>query len=164
MSRTGPVRARRIEVTEEIRAFDTLAEADYSAAWEVMISAGDRRSAEQWARAIFEGAPRALRAFVVTGWIAGLRLRLGPRRSPDYVLGWTVVTTTPDLVILSVQSWMMTAHLMVSVEEKRVVLGSFVRYEKRGASALWSTVQPLHHQILPYLFGRASSRSQLLAT
>jgi len=74
------------------------------------------------------------------------------------------VTTTPDLVILSVQSWMMTAHLMVSVEEKRVVLGSFVRYEKRGASALWSTVQPLHHQILPYLFGRASSRSQLLAT
>jgi len=158
------VRARRIEVTDEIRAFDTLAQPDYAAAWEVMISSRDRRSAEEWARATFEGAPRALRAFVVAGWIAGLRLRLGPRPSPDHVLGWTVVTTTPDLVILSVESKMLgTAHLMVSVEESRVILGSFVRYEKRGARQLWSTVQPLHHEILPYLFGRAASRSQLPA-
>jgi hypothetical protein len=68
------------------------------------------------------------------------------------------------LVILSVESKMLgTAHLMVSVEESRVILGSFVRYEKRGARQLWSTVQPLHHEILPYLFGRAASRSQLPA-
>ncbi len=155
------VRARRVGVTAEVRAVGTLAGRDYAAAWEVMVAGGDTRSAEQWVRATFEGAPRALRVFIVVGWTAGLGLRLGPRPSADHVLGWKIVTKAPDLIVLSVPSVMLgTAHLLLRVEEPRVVLASFVRYEKRGARALWLVVTPLHHRILPYLLGHAASHPQ----
>jgi hypothetical protein len=161
MSRTSSAQARRIDVSEQIRALDTLAEPYYAAAWEVAIAEGDTRSAEQWARAAFEDSPWALRAFVVTGWTIGLGLRLGPRPSPDHVLGWKIATAAPDLIILSVQSAMLgTAHLVLHLDGSRAVLASFVRYEKRGARPIWSVVRPLHHLIIPYLLGRAASRPQ----
>lgn len=160
VSRVDAARARRIDASERLRAADTLAEPHYAAAWEVEIADRDTRSAEQWARATFEEAPRALRTFIVTGWRAGLGLRLAPRPSPNHVLGWKIATSATDLVILSVQSPLLgTAHLVFEVEGSRVVLGSFVRYEKRGARIIWAATQPLHHQIVPYLLARAA-RSQ----
>jgi hypothetical protein len=160
VSPAGSAHVRRIEAGDQIRALDTLADPDYAAAWEVAIADGDARSAEQWARLAFEDAPRALRAFIVAGWTFGLRLRLGPRPSPDHVLGWTIASAATDRIILSVQSGLLgTAHLVLQIEGSRIVLASFVRYEKRGARPIWSAVQPLHHQILPYLLGRAASRS-----
>jgi Protein of unknown function (DUF2867) len=160
VSRPGAAHARRIAVSEQIRALDTLAEPHYAAAWEVASAEGDARSPEQWARATFEDAPRALRAFIVAGWRVGLGLRLGPRPSPDHVLGWKIVSAGTDLIGLSVQSALLgTAHLMWQLEGSRVTLASFVRYEKRGARPIWWAVQPLHHRIVPYLLGRAASRS-----
>jgi hypothetical protein len=158
MSRSSSARARRIDVGDQARAFDTLAEPHYAAAWEVATADGDTRDAEQWARATFEDAPPALRRFIMTGWIAGLRLRLGPRASPDHVLGWRIVTTTPEVIILSVQSALIgTAHFVLNLEGSRVLLTNFVRYEKPAARPIWATVQPLHHQIVPYLLGHAAS-------
>lgn len=155
------MRARRIDPSEQLRALDTLGEPHYAAAWEVAIADGDTRSAEQWARATFEDAPRALRTFIVTGWTIGLGLRLGPRPSPNHVLGWKIATAATDLIVLSVQAALLgTAHLVFQVEGSRVVVGSFVRYEKRGARLIWAATQPLHHQIVPYLLGRAASRPQ----
>lgn len=151
---------RRIDVSEQTRAVDTLSEPDYGASWEVAPPGGDERSAEQWARATFEEAPNALRAFIVAGWSVGLGLRLGPRPSPDYVLGWRILTNTPDLIIMTVQSALLgTAHLVFEVESSRVRLTSFVRYEMRSARPIWSAVQPIHHQVVPYLLGRAASQS-----
>jgi hypothetical protein len=161
MSRDGSARARRIDVGAQIRALDTLVEPHYAAAWEVAFADGDARSAEQWARATFEDGPRALRAFIVAGWTAGLGFQLGPRPSPDHVLGWTIVTAAPDLIILSVRAALLgTAHIVLRVENARVVLASFVRYEKRMARPLWSVVQPVHHRTIPYLLGRAASHAQ----
>lgn len=161
MSRSSSAHARRIDVSERARALDPLTEPHYAASWEVAIADGDTRSAEQWARDIFEGAPPALRRFIVTGWIAGLRLTLGPRASPDHVLGWRIVTTTPELIILSVQSALIgTAHFVLHLEGSRVLLTNFVRYEKPAARPIWATVQPLHHRIVPYLFGHAASHSR----
>ena len=77
-------RAHRCEVTE---GADDLGRSDYASAFEVTIGEGDGRSPEQWARAVFEGAPTAIRWFVVFGWRYVLGLRLGPRSSPDYVAG-----------------------------------------------------------------------------
>jgi hypothetical protein len=154
-------RARRVDVSEQIRSVATLAKPHYAAAWEVAIADGDGRAAEQWARAVFEDAPRALRRLIVTGWTAGLGFRLGPRPSPDYVLGWRIVTVVPDLIILSVQSAQLgTAQLVLKLKSSRVVLASFVRYEKRRARSIWSAVQPVHHRLIPYLLGRAASHSQ----
>jgi hypothetical protein len=160
MSR-GSMRARRIEGTAQIPGADTAAGSHYAAAWEVSIPSGDARSAEQWARAVFEEAPRAIRSFVMVGWIAGLGLRLGPRPSTDHVIGWQIASAAPDQIVLRVRSALLgTGHLALRVERSRVVLGSFVRYEKRGARPIWAAVQPLHHLILPYLLGHAASHPQ----
>jgi hypothetical protein len=160
MSRTDSARARRIEPSKRIRAAETLVEPHYAAAWEVAIADGDARSAEQWARATFEDAPKALRAFVVVGWTAGLGLRLGPRPSPDHVLGWRILTAAPDSIVLDVASTLLgRAQIVLQIESARVALASFVRYEKRGARAIWSTIQPLHHRIVPYLLSRAATQS-----
>lgn len=157
MSGVRSPRARRVKVSEQRGALDTLAKAHYSAAWEVAIAEDDERSAQQWAEATFEEAPQPLRAFIVAGWIAGLGLHLGPRPSPDHILGWKIVTAAPELVVLGVRSALLgTARLVVAVDSSRVVLTSLVRYEKRGARPIWSTIQPVHHRVIPYLLRRAA--------
>jgi hypothetical protein len=156
-SRTRSVRARRVEVPDEIRALDTLLSRDYAAAWAAEVTDGEGCSAERWARATFEDAPHALRAFIVAGWTSFLGLRLGPRDSPDHVLGWRIVTDAPELIILESQFRFGTAHNLVRVDDSRVLLATFVRYEKRGGRTAWSVAAPLHHRIVPYLLGRAAS-------
>jgi hypothetical protein len=158
------VRARRVEATDEIRAIDTLDRPDYLAAWEAEVPMGAALSAEQWARAVFEDAPRELQAFIVAGWTAGLGLRLGPRPSVEHVLGWKITVNQPDLIILEVRFRFGTAHNVVRVENSRVQIASYVRNEKWGGRAAWALVAPLHQQILPYLLGRAASGSQHATT
>jgi Protein of unknown function (DUF2867) len=160
VTRPGSVRARRIEVTDEIRAADTLAEPDYGAAWEVPLEGGPTRSAEQWARATLEDAPRALRGFIVAGWVTVLGLRLGPRPSPDHILGWRYETNAADHIILEEQFRFGTAHNMVRVDGARVLFATFVRYDKWEGRPLWAIVAPLHHRIIPYLLGRAASHAK----
>jgi hypothetical protein len=149
--------ARRVEVTDEIAAGDTLVEPDYSGAFEVLITDADARSPEQWARATFEGAPRAVRWCLLLGWRAILGLRLGPPASPDHVLGWKIVTAAPEAITLEVRSGLVTAHKVLRIDGSRVILTTFVRYERRGAGALWSAIAPVHHRAEPYVLGRAAS-------
>jgi hypothetical protein len=157
MSLSRSVRAHRVEVTDES---DTLAEPDYASSFEVAIADTDVRSAEQWVRATFEGAPRALRWLVALGWRYFLGFRLGPRPSPAHVLGWRIATDTPDSILLELQSPFMTAHKVLRVEGSRVLTTTFVRYERRPARALWSVVAPIHHRTEPYLLGHAVSHPQ----
>jgi hypothetical protein len=65
----------RRSVPGEVRAIDPLAD----------MSSAKPRSPAQWARAIFEDAPVAMRWFLLLGWRAGLGLRLGPVHSPAHV-------------------------------------------------------------------------------
>src|SRR5438105_1184450 len=147
---------RRIAVTKDDRTDDLVAASNYAAAWEVAAAGANRRSAEEWARAIFEDAPPALRRFIVVGWIWGLGLRLGPRASPDHVLGWLIASRAPDRMILRVHSVVLgTAQFVLRVETSRIVLASLVRYDKPWAGAVWSLVKPLHHRIVPYLLAHA---------
>jgi hypothetical protein len=151
-----PGHARRIKLTEEVRALDTLADPDYWAAWEATVSSGDRRSAEQWARATFEGAPSALRAFIVAGWTVGLGFQLGPRPSPEHVLGWKIASSSPDLIILEAQFRYGVAHNLWWVDGSRVLAGTVVRYNKKAGRPVWAAVAPVHHRVIPYLLGRAA--------
>jgi hypothetical protein len=145
-------------VAEEIRAVDTLVKPDYAYACELTAPGPSQHSAEQWARAIFEGAPRPLRQAIVIGWTFVLGFRLGPRPSADHVLGWRIVTATHDVIILEVRFRLGTAHNVVRVEDTRVLLATFVRYETRGARAVWSAASVLHHRIIPYLLKHAALR------
>jgi hypothetical protein len=145
--------ARRVEVAEA----GTLPGAGYASAFEIARRATDTRSPEQWARAAWEGAPRPVRWFLVVAWKAGLGLRLGPRPSPDHVLGWAKVSATPEVVVLESRSMFMSARNVVRIDASRVVWTTLVRFEKGPARALWSLAAPVHHRMIAYLLERASA-------
>lgn len=149
--------AHRVDVTVESGA---LANPDYASTFAVTASQSDARSAEQWIRDTFEGAPRAVRSFVVIGWRYLLGLQLGPPRSPAHVLGWKIVASSPDSIVLEVRSALVTACKVLRVESSRVVTTTFVRYERRAGRAVWSALAPVHHRTEPYLLGRAAINQQ----
>jgi Protein of unknown function (DUF2867) len=151
----GTRRAHRIEVPEPA---NPLLPADYASAFEVSIADCDARSAEEWGRAIFEDAPAALRGLVVFGWRHVLRFRLGPSGSAGHVLGWTISASTPDSLSLEVRSALTSARKVLRVDDYRLRVSTFVRYERPLGRVLWTAVAPVHHLTEPYLLGTAASR------
>jgi len=151
-------RASRVEVGEVLRTADTLADPDYATAFEVTVVGAQARSAEEWARVIFEDAPPALRWFVVLGWKTILGLRLGSARSPDHVLGWKIQSKETETVVLEVCSALMTANKVVWVDASRLTVATFIRYDWRWGRAVWSAVAPVHHRTDPLLMTYAASR------
>jgi hypothetical protein len=148
-------RAHRVAATLETRATDR--PPDYRDAFEVPTDRTDTRTPEQWARAVFESAPRPLRWFLLLGWRWVLGLRLGPRPSSDHVLGWRIVETSPEAVRLELRSAFMTAQLILRVASSTAVLTTNVYYTWRLAHPLWAAVGLIHRQMIPYLLGRAAS-------
>jgi hypothetical protein len=154
-----PWRSHEVPVPDELTARQDLATTDFAYACRLDVDTAPARSAEQWARAVFEDAPKALRWFIVSGWIVGLGLRLGSRRSRDYVLGWTIVSNTPDVIVLGVGSFMLTARLVVRVSESDVVHATFVRYDRRPAKLIWPIAAVMHRRIIPLLLRGAAMRA-----
>src|SRR2546429_5439044 len=66
-------------------------DADFACAYAIDVAPDDNRSAEQWARAAWEGASAPMRWFIVAGWRLVLRLRLGPPHSADHILGGRIL-------------------------------------------------------------------------
>jgi hypothetical protein len=152
---TGSRRAHRVAPVLETRATDN--PPDYRDAFEVPTDRTDRRTPEQWARAVFESAPRPVRWFLLLGWRGVLGLRLGPRPSSEHVLGWRIAETSPEAVRLELRSAVMTAQLILRVASSTAVLTTHVYYTRRLAHPLWAAVGLIHRRMIPYLLGRAAS-------
>lgn len=45
---------------------------------------------------------------------------------------------------------MLSAHLVVQVQDCKVVHATFVRYERRPARIVWAAAAPIHRRIIPY--------------
>jgi hypothetical protein len=146
-------RAHRVAVTEDPGSFGSF---DYASAFEVSRSSGDLRSPEQWVRSAFERAPTAMRFFVQFGWKYVMWLQLGPRSSPDYVLGWRIVNATAEAITLDVHSPLVSARKVLRIADSQVLMTTFVRYKGKPAGAAWLAVTPIHHRTEPYLLGRAA--------
>ena len=156
MSRqTSSRRVHRVAATLETRTTDN--PPDYRDAFEVPTDRTDTRTPEQWARAVFESAPRKSRWFLLLGWRGVLGLRLGPRPSSDHVLGWRIVETSPEADRLELRSAVMTAHLILRLASSTAVLTTHVYYTRPLAHPLWAAVGPIHRQMIPSLLGRAAS-------
>jgi hypothetical protein len=61
---------RQVAVPPAARALSTLSRIDYEDAFLVETGPATDRTAEQWARAIVEGAPITVRSTLVSGWSA----------------------------------------------------------------------------------------------
>jgi len=141
-----------------IRAIDTLTDPDYTDAFEIDTSGAKPRSPEQWARAIFEDAPTAMRWFLLLGWRAGLGLRLGPLRSPDHVQGWDILDRAANSVTLELHSWSLTCHLVFWLDDTKLVFSSSVRYDRKIGAVIWRPASIIHRRIVPYLLQNAVYR------
>jgi hypothetical protein len=116
----------------------------------------EQRSAEQWARAMFEGAPVGLRTFLVRTWPL-LGVRLGPLHSAGYVLGWRILKSTPDFVVLQARSGAgVTIRLVVQTDGRSVLAGTFVRCQGLPGRALWFAIAPIHRLVVSRLLGEAT--------
>jgi len=131
---------------------------DYTDFFEAEPLPTQNRSPEQWARAVFEGAPWPARWFLVVGWRYGLGLRFGPRSSPKHILGWAIVDRSADTITVQARSWLLTSQLVFYATDTHVSQSTFVRYDRRIAAAIWPPVSLLHRQIVPRLVRRAATR------
>jgi hypothetical protein len=132
-------------------------EAGYRDRFEVNIPRTDTRTAEQWWRAVFEDAPRSVRWFLLLGWRGVLGLRLGPRLSPDYILGWRIVESSPEEVCLELHSRLMKVQLTLHLSSSTAVWRTHVSYTHPLARPLWATVGVIHRRMVPSLLRRAAS-------
>ena len=93
-------RVTKTAVPEEIRSRAGVGRIDYAVAFCVVADPVDRRSAERWARAMYESPPAIERLFVWYGWKA-LTARLGPYPSKDHVLGYWIEANEQDYIRFS---------------------------------------------------------------
>ncbi|HZS79281.1 MAG TPA: DUF2867 domain-containing protein [Ktedonobacteraceae bacterium] len=149
------IRMHRVAVVVQTPAANN--STDYRVTFEVPISKMDTRTAEQWVRAIFEDAPRPVRWFLLLGWRGVLGLRLGPRASPDHILGWQIVSRDPREVRLELHSALMKFQQTWHLSNSTAVWSTIVSYKKPLARPLWAVVGVIHRQMVPYLLGYAAS-------
>ncbi|MCP2169754.1 hypothetical protein [Goodfellowiella coeruleoviolacea] len=146
--------------TEPTTAPGALPRSDFAGTVEFTPPAGDTRSPEQWARAVWEQAPPPVRGFLRAGWRFGLGLRLGPPGASTHVLGWAVTTATRHAVVLDARSRLMTARNVVELRDARVRWTTFVRFDRWPARPLWFLALPVHRATMRHLLRRAAPRGR----
>jgi hypothetical protein len=129
---------------------------DFACAYEVAVAPDDHRSAEQWARAAWEEAPLPMRWFLLAGWRLVLRLPVGPRHSPDHVLGWNVVVREPEETVCELSSRFLGAYNTFRLVDGRLVWSTFVTYRRPIARVMWAPAALLHRPLVRLSLRRAA--------
>jgi hypothetical protein len=156
MSKGKAPRPVRVRATGS-DAFDADS-ADWSCGFSVEVPSRDERSPEEWARAIWEDAPVAMRWLTVAGWRFVLGLRLGPRHSPDHVLGWRIIRRVRDETVVELESVFLTAHNVFRRDGTSLLWSTFVQYDRPIAALIWRPASLLHRSLARYALRRAGSR------
>lgn len=158
---TEPAGVRQVAPPLDLLDATTLVSADYQDCFIVDVGPSlSDRSAEQWARAIFEDAPAATRDRLVTGWPL-LGLRLGPLASDEHVLGWRIASNRPDRVLLTADgSPEMLAELLVERVHGGLRFASFVALLSPAAREVWGEVGPRHERTVRELLTELRDRAR----
>jgi hypothetical protein len=127
---------------------------DYADAFEVP-AADDDRTAEEWLRAGLEGSPAALRRLIRLVHGGVLRFALGPE-SPDHVLGWKILSSSPTVAQLGAEGPLGRGVLVGRKVEGAVVLVTYAAYRHRLGRLVWTLVMVVHRRVAPYLLTRAA--------
>ncbi|UNO40007.1 hypothetical protein [Streptomyces sp. MST-110588] len=159
----APEGVRHIPVPPDVHALSTLARIDYENALAVDLGAAQgarARTAEQWARAVLEGAPADTQRALTRGWTA-LGLRLGPSaRSEGRVLGWPVRHSTADTVLLGAGPTLgLHGELLFQRRKHTVLLATFIQLDDDGARTLWTGAESRHPLVQQQLLEQAVARA-----
>jgi hypothetical protein len=147
-------------IPESIRSLDTLPRPDYADLFTARTSGATAKTAEQWARALLEESATGRSAPILWRLIG---LRLGPMPSADYVQGWKIADRGDGWIRAETSSSWLTAHAVVKVDDRRVSLALFVRYDHAVAAILWPPVSALHRRGAPVMVHQAVEAHELEA-
>jgi hypothetical protein len=114
------------------------------------------RSADSWARAVFEGPRPPLPAVLHFLWSRGVSLDLTSRSDRDRILGWRLATTTSDAVVLASDAPGMQVRLIALVEPGTVSWTTTIEYKTCYGRAIFSILGGFHRAMAKYLLARAS--------
>jgi hypothetical protein len=130
----------------------------YTDAFEVRLAEPDGRTAEAWLRAGLEEAPAVVRWIVLVAQQRVLGLRLDPG-SPDRVLGWPVVSATPEEARLEAVGPLVAATIVGRrVDDRSTRLTTSIRYQRAVGRIAWTVVAPVHRAVARLLLARAARR------
>lgn len=150
-----PVRAREVEVPPAARSLITLPRVDYEDAFQAATTGTPDLTAEEWARAMLEGAPANTRRALRWTWLS-LGLRLGPTRSEAHVLGWEIRRSDPDVALLGAHSVLgIRAELLFSRQEGTLLCATFLQRRNPIARAVWAVIERGHRRAVPDLLQAA---------
>jgi hypothetical protein len=139
------------------RRLSTLSHVDYEDAFLIDTGPAQDRSPEQWARVILEDAPIAIRRALRSGWFA-LGLQLGSTRSARFVLGWEVLRSTPEFVLLAGSSRIgLSAELLFKRQEHTLLFSTLLQHGNPIARAIWAG-GVWHRPIVRYVLEQGSRR------
>ena len=133
---------------------------DYADGFEIQLRASDARSAEEFVRRALEHAPWPIRRTIRIAHRYVLRLRLGPRSSPEYLSGWKIRTSQHDVIQLEAVSPLLGRAVIVArrPDPTNAVVTTYLFYARPAvARVLWAVVGPLHRRIAPYLLEHAAT-------
>jgi hypothetical protein len=148
-------RVREITLPPDARALSTLAHVDYEDAFLLETGSDHGRTAEQWARAMLEGAPASFRRSAPRVWHA-LGLRHGSTDSDEFVLGWPVRRSTPDVALLGARSRVgMPAELLFERRGDTLLFATLVQHDNPVARAVWAVIGRYHRGVVHSLLERA---------
>jgi hypothetical protein len=149
---------REVVVPPVARRLSTLSPVDYADAFLIDVGPAQERTPEQWARVILEDAPVTIRGALQSGWFA-LGLRRGSARSQGSVLGWEVLRSTPEYVLLAGGSCIgLSAELLLKRHEHGLLYATLLQHKNPIAGALWAGVAPVHRPIVRYVLEQGSRR------
>jgi hypothetical protein len=144
---------RQVAVPSGARALSTLAHIDYADAFVLETGPGPVWSPEQWARAILEGAPLAVRIKLLVGWSL-IGLKVGRSWSGRSVLGWQVRRSSPE----SDSHIGMPGELLFKLERDALLFATFVQHDNLVARAVWALVEPQHVPVVRSVLAQAGRR------
>jgi hypothetical protein len=137
--------------------------ADYVDVFEVPIRSANSPTVEQALRDAVGQEPDALGAVVL--WIHRhvLGFRLGPASSPEHIIGWSIMRSDNDQIVLAANGPLMHGELDLRRQDgRRAVLTTRLHYRhKFAARAVWLLVGPLHRAIAPRLLQRGVTPSAI---
>jgi hypothetical protein len=151
-----PGRVSQVLLPADARALSSLSRVDYEDAF--IVDAGGERTAEWWVREVFNGAPLAVRARLVAGWM-GLGLKLGEPWSARRVLGWKVQQSSPSVVLLAAESLLgLQAELLFRTEPRGLLFATLVQQNNPLARAVWVRITSRHQVVVHSLLDHAARR------
>ena len=131
---------------------------DYTDVFEAPVLPGDGRTAEQMFRDALGRGPSAggRIVFWVHRHVLGFRLSLPS--APDHLIGWRIVRSDADEIMLATTGPLMRGELTLRREDgRRATLTTRVHYHRKTAArTVWAAVGPVHRVIAPRLIERAS--------